>query len=525
MKYDVFISYSRKDYVDEHGNVIPNNEVSKIMTALSEAGISYWFDKEGVIHGEDFGEKILKYIKMAKIFVYLSTAAANDSEWTRKEIASAVMYKKKVIPVRIDESPYHDSVMFRIADLDYINYASNPKKGREELVESILRYKAEEQAAAARREAEEQRRREEQEKQHKQQEELRRRQQETDKLREEISKTEEECSELEKTILLKQHDLGVVNLELESKRKHLEEQKLQMNAILFDNNGTNHDDIDNIVTSGHPAEDTIFEFHWLHPRDSIYNMWKKIKETMALRHWIVNVILCLILCITFFCFLISIIGLMVADEDEISLPLCACSFLSFYALWQLLLNKRSGAGLLLISPILFLPILFLSGFDGYTYYSSYDYCRSHSKCIYGIEGCLVLLMFFYAATIFVLLFFYIRKKGTSAWNLLQGKFIHALQLHRYVGYYVMYSIIMSLACFHLDHKACEFEDKSESAIRELLKGRNSIELERDSVKVELNSIKHERDSIAKRYELLKEKEAQKGFSVDRSQPSPSPSSY
>ena len=57
-KYDVFISYSRNDYVDELKNVIPGNEVSKIKDALTEAGISYWFDEEGIYSGQNFVEKI-----------------------------------------------------------------------------------------------------------------------------------------------------------------------------------------------------------------------------------------------------------------------------------------------------------------------------------------------------------------------------------------------------------------------------------------------------------------------------------
>lgn len=42
-KYDVFINYSRKDYLDENENVIPDNEVSKIMKkvlVVMDAGIA-----------------------------------------------------------------------------------------------------------------------------------------------------------------------------------------------------------------------------------------------------------------------------------------------------------------------------------------------------------------------------------------------------------------------------------------------------------------------------------------------------
>lgn len=478
-KYDVFISYSRKDYASNSGNVIPNNEVSKIMDALSDAGISFWFDKEGVIHGEDFGEKILKYIKRAKIFVYLSTIAANESEWTRKEIASAVMYKKKIIPVRIDESPYHDSVMFRIADLDYINYSPNPKKGRQELVKSILRYKAEEQAAAARREAEEQRRREEQERQYRQQEELRRRQQQADELRFEISKTEDECSELEKTLLLKQHDLGVVSLELESKRKHLEEQKLQMNSILFTEESSTTKENESVTMQVQQVEDAVFKFHWLHPRESFHNMWQKIKATMHIRHYIVNLFLCLTICIVLFGLLFGFAFLFF--EIEIGLPLCISLGLSLYALWQLLLNKRSGVVLLLIAPILFLPIMFLSGIN--LYISSYYFRFS-----WPTEECLISFICFYLAIGFVLLFFLIRKEGKTAWSLLEGVFIYALHIQRYVGYYAMFALLLFLAFCNLDRQTRAFSIRLDNKFEELrtdIDSLKSINREMEELREEL----------------------------------------
>ena len=153
-KYDVFISYSRKDYVDEHKNVIPGNEVSKIKEALTQAGITYWFDEEGIYSGQNFVEKIVTNIENAKIFLFLSTANANKSPWTCKEIASADEFKKHIIPVRIDPSPFNKKVMFRIADLDYIEYFSNPPKGMEDMIKAIKAY-LDELAAEEKRKAEE----------------------------------------------------------------------------------------------------------------------------------------------------------------------------------------------------------------------------------------------------------------------------------------------------------------------------------------------------------------------------------
>ena len=40
-KYDVFISYSRRDYVDESYNVIPGNAIAEIQNVFDENGITY----------------------------------------------------------------------------------------------------------------------------------------------------------------------------------------------------------------------------------------------------------------------------------------------------------------------------------------------------------------------------------------------------------------------------------------------------------------------------------------------------
>ena len=140
MQYDVFISYSRKDYVDDKKNIIPNNVVSKIKESLSDAGITYWFDEEGINYGNNFVEKIVTHIEQAHVFLFLSTENANKSSWTCKEIASADELGKYIIPVRIDNSPYNHKVLFRIADISYIDYFNNPERGIRELLDAIKKY-------------------------------------------------------------------------------------------------------------------------------------------------------------------------------------------------------------------------------------------------------------------------------------------------------------------------------------------------------------------------------------------------
>jgi len=144
-KYDVFISYSRKDYKDKNGNVISGNVVSKIKDALDEAGISFWFDENGIHHGDDFGEKIVDNIEDSEIFIFLSTLNSNSSKWTRKEISVAHELDKTIIPVRIDNSKYDRAVMFKISDLDYLDYEKNPEEGVKNLVKTVKHYLEEKQ--------------------------------------------------------------------------------------------------------------------------------------------------------------------------------------------------------------------------------------------------------------------------------------------------------------------------------------------------------------------------------------------
>ena len=120
-KYDVFISYSRKDYVNERKEVIPCNEVSRIKETLMTAGISYWFDEEGIYSGQEFTSVITKAIRKSRVFVFISSKNSNASLWTSNEIAIAKRLNKPIIPYCLDDSPYNDSVMMLIAALDYID--------------------------------------------------------------------------------------------------------------------------------------------------------------------------------------------------------------------------------------------------------------------------------------------------------------------------------------------------------------------------------------------------------------------
>lgn len=136
-KYDVFISYSRKDYVDDEKNIIPGNPISEIHRVFDDNGISYWFDKEGVYSSSEFIAEIGKAIKQSKLLLFVSSQNSNSSKWTAGEILKAVRLEKNIIPFLIDNSPYGEKFDIALLPIDHIDYTENPKLALENLIRSV----------------------------------------------------------------------------------------------------------------------------------------------------------------------------------------------------------------------------------------------------------------------------------------------------------------------------------------------------------------------------------------------------
>lgn len=139
-KYDIFISYARKDYATESGEVIPGNIVSRVKEFLREKGFTYWFDEDGIYSGEAFATIIAQAIRDSRVFLFISTRASNESEWTVNEIAVAKALGKKTIPFLADTSTYNIAVLMYLAPLDHIDYARKPRKAFDALEASLRNY-------------------------------------------------------------------------------------------------------------------------------------------------------------------------------------------------------------------------------------------------------------------------------------------------------------------------------------------------------------------------------------------------
>lgn len=140
-KYDVFISYSRRDYVDENYNVIPGNAIAEIQNVFDENGITYWFDKDGIYSGQEFIEIITGAIAESKMLIFISSKHSNESIWTAGEIFEALDGEKAIILVKIDNCQYNKKFKLLIRPLDYIDYQENPQNALKDLLRAINKVK------------------------------------------------------------------------------------------------------------------------------------------------------------------------------------------------------------------------------------------------------------------------------------------------------------------------------------------------------------------------------------------------
>ncbi len=111
MKTDIFISYSRKD----------SKLVQIFHDELIKSGYKVWMDLDGIESSDAFKVKIVSAIKASQVFLFFSSCNSNSSEWTIKEVDLAVHLKKMIIPIKLDNSNYHDSLLFDLLGIDYIS--------------------------------------------------------------------------------------------------------------------------------------------------------------------------------------------------------------------------------------------------------------------------------------------------------------------------------------------------------------------------------------------------------------------
>ena len=113
MKYDLFISYSRKDF----------DEVSSLLETIKTAipNLSYWFDIDGIESGDEFEDKIISAIDNSSYVLFALSENSIQSQWTKDEVMYAKNTDKKVIPVLLKGAQMKGWFLFKFGRIDCID--------------------------------------------------------------------------------------------------------------------------------------------------------------------------------------------------------------------------------------------------------------------------------------------------------------------------------------------------------------------------------------------------------------------
>lgn len=117
-KYDVFISYSRKDMAVS----------DKICAAFDAAGISYFIDRQGIGGGMEFPEVLARNIIDSEKFLFLASKNSYESKFTNSEITFAFNKKSKesILPYLIDDTPLPLGLEFVFCNINQRNIKEHP---------------------------------------------------------------------------------------------------------------------------------------------------------------------------------------------------------------------------------------------------------------------------------------------------------------------------------------------------------------------------------------------------------------
>lgn len=117
-KYDVFISYSRKD----------TEVADKICSALDKYDISYFIDRKGLSGGMEFPAVIANAILSSKIMLFLGSENSYNSKFTNTEVTFAFNEKPIgfIIPYIIDGSKLPASLKFTFSNINIMTLEEHP---------------------------------------------------------------------------------------------------------------------------------------------------------------------------------------------------------------------------------------------------------------------------------------------------------------------------------------------------------------------------------------------------------------
>jgi hypothetical protein len=112
MPNDIFISYSRKD----------ESFIKQLYQALSDRGISAWYDREDIGVGSQWATEIVEGIRACRVFLLVLSPDSAASVNVRKEVDLAQRYQRQIVPLiwRATEIPV--AMEYQLAGIQWMEF-------------------------------------------------------------------------------------------------------------------------------------------------------------------------------------------------------------------------------------------------------------------------------------------------------------------------------------------------------------------------------------------------------------------
>src|SRR5471032_1245583 len=127
MAGEIFISYRRSDQA----------RARQLHELLLAEGVTSWYDAQ-VGAGEDWRAATARALENSKIFVLLFSANAAASSDIAKELAAAVLEKKLIVPVRLENIGPKGAFLYELASRNWINAYEDTDTTLAELAKSLV---------------------------------------------------------------------------------------------------------------------------------------------------------------------------------------------------------------------------------------------------------------------------------------------------------------------------------------------------------------------------------------------------
>ena len=115
-KYDVFISYSRKD----------SAIADEIRKAFDQVGITYFIDREEIKIEKDYIERIANGIDNSKIVLFLASTTSYTSKYVNIELQYAFDKEVLILPYQIDNAAITKKYQMLLSSVNWYNINEHP---------------------------------------------------------------------------------------------------------------------------------------------------------------------------------------------------------------------------------------------------------------------------------------------------------------------------------------------------------------------------------------------------------------